>query len=530
MRHDPWAVSAYAGLLLLLGWVVAFSRDAGLIWDEWLHVEYGERILRWFGSRFHDNGALHYRNLYLYGGLFDAPAQWLARRSPLGVYETRHVLSAVVAALGVIAAYRIAARLGGSRAGFLAGATLFLTPAWTGHGLFNPKDIPFGTAAAFTCYASVAIAMGPALLSWRAALFGGLCVGAAVGVRSGGLFLFGYVACTAYGRALLDIVTRSGRRETLRGLRLVGQVTLRLCAAAALAWGLMLSFWPWAQVSPWRRPLEGARRAARFRWAGDVLFEGHVFVPTDLPYSYLPKWFAMTLPEFYLVALLAGLLALAVALRARPRAWISPKGLALAFLVGSVGAPLIGAMVMRAGVYDAHRHFLFLMPPLAALAGVALSGGLDLLRSRQARVALLAVWLAGASVTARDMIAMHPYEYTYFNRLSGGLRAAAGRFEIDYWGASYEAGLAWLVQHVPKSRKVFRVANCSVPAQTEYYLERWAKAGEHFRFTENRKRADFLLATTRYGCHKAEGEVLHTVEREGVPLLYVIRLRHRGSR
>jgi hypothetical protein len=35
--------------------------------------------------------------------------------------------------------------------------------------------------------------------------------------------------------------------------------------------------------------------------------------------------------------------------------------------------------------------------------------------------------------------------------------------------------------------------------------------------------ADIFLASTRSDCHKTAGEVLHVVERMGVPLLYVIR-------
>lgn len=520
---DPWLVASRVGLLALLGCVAGFSTDAGLIWDEPLQRKYGDFILAWFKSGFRDRSAFDYRDLYLYGGLFDAPAQWLTTLSPLGPYETRHVLCALVAVIGVIASFNIAHRLGGARAGFLAAASLVLIPAWTGHGLFNPKDIPFASAAAFVCYASVQIALGPAPLSWRSALFGGLCVGLALAVRSGGIFLFGYVVCTALARAALELVERVRRNEASGWPRLFGSTLLRLAVAAAIAWALMLSFWPWAQVSPFEHPLSAAREAMAFEWHGKVLFRGRMVQVAKLPWSYLPTWFGITLPECIFVALLAGLFVLG--LRFRPRALVTPRGLALAFLGASVLVPLLGAVVLRPIIYDGQRHFLFLLPPLAALAGVALSSCLDALRDRRQRAVFALLWLASAGLAAVDMVELHPYEYAYFNRISGGLRRAARRFETDYWGASYREGLAWLLENVkPDPKRRLLVSNCSTPDQTEYYLARSDFGREHFAFVEDIDRADLLLATTRYNCHRRPGTVLHKLKRQGVSLLYVIEL------
>ena len=69
--------------------------------------------------------------------------------------------------------------------------------------------------------------------------------------------------------------------------------------------------------------------------------------------------------------------------------------------------------------------------------------------------------------TIADMIALHPYESVYFNRLiAGGLRSAAGSYETDYWGNSYREGVEWLVTHYGPSASAtqpIRVASCSHP-------------------------------------------------------------------
>lgn len=111
-HEDPWRSAGWAGAAIIGFLIVRFATDAGITYDEQLQVDYGELILDWYRSGFTNQAALHYRNLYLYGGLFDAPAQLLARLSPLGVYETRHLLVACIAAVGIVATWKGGALIG----------------------------------------------------------------------------------------------------------------------------------------------------------------------------------------------------------------------------------------------------------------------------------------------------------------------------------------------------------------------------------------------------------------------------------
>ena len=46
------------------------------------------------------------------------------------------------------------------------------------------------------------------------------------------------------------------------------------------------------------------------------------------------------------------------------------------------------------------------------------------------------------------MRALHPYEYTYFNRLvAGGMEQANQRFEMEYWGTSFLEAADWLNEY-----------------------------------------------------------------------------------
>jgi hypothetical protein len=71
------------------------------------------------------------------------------------------------------------------------------------------------------------------------------------------------------------------------------------------------------------------------------------------------------------------------------------------------------------------------------------------------------------------MVRLHPYEYIFFNRSFGGLRAALGRYETDYWGVSHKEGVDWLIANYKPDAPPgsIRVANTAADYQTSYYLE-----------------------------------------------------------
>ncbi|HKP61653.1 MAG TPA: hypothetical protein VJV78_33215 [Polyangiales bacterium] len=516
--RDPWLAASWAGLVIVCALIAAFGQDAGVTWDEGFQLQYGQRVLAWFRSGFQDRGALEYLDLYLYGGLFDAPAQWIVEHSSLGPFETRHVLTAIVALLGMYGTWLIAAAVGGTRAGFFGAATLALTPAWIGHGLFNPKDVPFATATVFVTWAAQRIALGEGPLRAREVLIAGLTVGAALGVRPGGYFLISYPILAAIVREL-RASTDTGQHAISRAARALPLLGLLL----GTAWLVMLSAWPWAQLDPVARPVEAMYAASHFNWPNEMLFEGRQVLSTELPARYLLVWFGITSPEIYFIAAAAGVAMLVFAIRAR--SWNSVRGVGCGFIAWSAAFPLMAALVTRPTLYDAHRHFLFLFPPLAALGGIAIA---DFTRDARiwssVRASVLGAWSVAALLVAVEIVELHPYEYVYFNRLAGGLPGASGRYETDYWGASYREGLEWVVAHVHQQRPL-RIAACdsSAAGRLHYYLQRWPGAARRFSIVESPGDADLFLAVTRFNCHRrVAAEALHSIERQGVPLLYVL--------
>jgi hypothetical protein len=586
-----WRAVAWCGALGLVALAFACSTHLGLTWDEPLQLRYGNRILAWYRSGFHDASALTYATpLFEYGGLFEAPAQFVAWLLPYEDVATRHVLPSLTAALGVVATWKLAARVGGARAGFIAALMLVLTPAWTGHGFFNSKDIPFGAAAAWALDSAIELATGPRPVPWRSVALAGLTTGIALGVRSGGVFLLGYPLLGVVARAWLDRrlarvaangceswpsadaggargsdgsggrLARAGVASALLGAigenaRLRG--VLAAAAFLAIAWSVMLLAWPWAQLAPISRPLAAIRHASHFGWGGEMLFRGKLVNAQAAPSDYLPTWFAITLPETYALAAVCAIALVVMWWRPRLAAaadraskqqidrssigaasgrgdadrsagWTAERRNALIalslFAFGSFGA-VLAAIVLRPVEYDAQRHFLFVLPPLAALGGCAIAAWLGSARVPVAlRAATGVLLITSCGLTLREMIALHPYEYVYFNRLEGGLAGAAQRFETDYWGASYEEGLAWVVHNLhPPNGKRLKVASCACFYETRRYIDQIAHAAGKFEVVKDGGAADIVLVGMRRSCPNASGKLVHVVQREGVPLLAVIR-------
>ena len=123
-------------------------RDYGLGWDDYTHSQYGELLLKLYGSGFADQRALSFVNLYKYGGGFE----WrppLPPRSPRSIFSRRAGSSVPSSASsGLIATWRIGRHLW--RPGRRTDALILLAtcPLYYGHMFINAKDAPFAAAMA----------------------------------------------------------------------------------------------------------------------------------------------------------------------------------------------------------------------------------------------------------------------------------------------------------------------------------------------------------------------------------------------
>src|SRR5476651_2423653 len=208
MRSVMYSADRIAVLILAAVAVIAgiTFRDYGLGWDDYTHSQYGDLLLKLYGSGFADARALSFVNLYKYGGGFDMAAALAAKLLPFDLFETRRLVGAAIGLVGLFVTWRIGRRIGGPPAGLIALILLASCPLYYGHMFMNPKDSPFAVMMAITLLGIVrAIEEYPQPAPGTWLLFG-LGLGLSIGSRIMGGFAVLYALS-----ALALIVTVEAR-------------------------------------------------------------------------------------------------------------------------------------------------------------------------------------------------------------------------------------------------------------------------------------------------------------------------------
>jgi hypothetical protein len=515
---DDLALAVLAVVAVIAG--LTF-RDYGLGWDDYTHAEYADLLLKMFGSGFTDTGALSFANLYMYGGGFDMAAALLHKILPLGVFETRRLLGAIVGLIGLGMTWRLARRVGGPVAGLAALVLLALCPTFYGHMFMNPKDAPFAVAMVVLMLGLVRLAQEYPAPSPHTVLIIGLGAGLSVGSRIlGGLALV--YAAIGFLPIWMSEYRVHGLREALRRL---GHVAYVLLPGLLLGYLVMGLIWPWSIIDP-ANPFRALTYFSHFfekPWK--ELFDGAIVSVPDMPWSYLPTLFALQLPEVLLALLGAGIVATFASL---VRAKVDPRRKTiLLMLTLAATLPLVIAMVKRPALYNGIRHFIFVIPPMAVLAGIAFAAIFDWLKQHGGRTqaAFAALFVFGLTLPFTEMVRLHPYQYTHFNHIAGTVRGADDRYMLDYWGLALKQASEGLRQEIaerqevpPRNRK-WRVAVCGPQRPAQVAL------GPDFVIGWDSHAADFAMTLGEFYCKGLTAPVLVEIKRDDVVFARVYDIR-----
>lgn len=523
-----WLDGIAVGVLAVTA-VIAFAtfRDYGLGWDDYTHSQYGALLVSLYQSNFADQRALSFVNLYMYGGGFDILATLAGKILPFGLFETRRLLGAVVGLVGLFATWRLGRRLGGPLAGLLALVLLATCPLYYGHMFINAKDGPFAAVMTIALLGLIrAFDEYPRPTPATVALCG-IGVGLAIGAR----VLGGFAVANALLPLPLIVAARARTIGAKPALSECGPFLVLLLPAALLAYLVMGLVWPWSVLTP-LNPFRAVEYFSNFfekPWR--ELFAGQLIPVIDMPRSYVLTLFAVQVPELLLALGLCGIASaiFAVARPADRSTQRTGRRAALLATVLAVVLPVLITVVTRPAMYNGIRHFIFVLPPFAALAGFAGAHIAERLR-RYGQVAVgaaILVLFAGLASPMLDMARLHPYEYTDYNHIAGGIPRARQNFMLDYWGLSLTQASRQLLADVAARHErppggQWKIAVCGPHPPVAVAL------GPQFTTTWNPKGADFAMVVGEFYCAKLDAPVVFDVMREGVVYARLYDLRGRS--
>jgi hypothetical protein len=516
--HDVATVVLLAALIV----VALFTyKDYAISNDEGVQHHYAELIIAYYASGFTDQSVFSFQNLYLYGGLFDIIAVALSHSVAIDPYDLRHILCALIGIGGIGAAAATARLIAGPRAGLIAEISLTLSGAWYGSMFNHTKDIPF--AAAMMGATLFLIRIARRLPSPRAsdiAIFG-LLAGATLGVRVLGLLLVIYV-----GFAIVLYLPRPWLNHGRTPSRFAAKSLVWMLPVLTLAYVVMILAWPWAALAP-LNPIRGLLLFSEFNYSIRTTLAGRTYEMADVPRLYVPIYILIRVP---LLTLFGAALAILSA-HLSDRAWSSNREQRreITLLSLMIIFPLACQVIWHGPAFTGLRHFLFLIPVLAVLAGIGLDRALAALETRGRVVASGAIAIMAACFLwdAGTLVRLHPYEYLFYNSLVGGLEGASRRYDLDYWFGSMPEAINQLEAYLRRTApgdanwptEVYSVAVCGerLPFEKSVTLPQL-----HWDFMPQWNQSQFFIAPTHLNCDRdLDGEIVGTVERLGVIIAYV---------
>lgn len=107
--------------------------------------------------------------------------------------------------------------------------------------------------------------------------------------------------------------------------------------------------------------------------------------------------------------------------------------------------PLLRYLSPKASAIDGMRHFMEIIYPLCVLAGMGFFTIYNYLNklTKQKNIGLI-VFSIIAITLVYNLVKFHPYQASFYNALTGGIKGANGKFDIDFWGVPQKDAMNWL--------------------------------------------------------------------------------------
>lgn len=410
-------------------------------------------------------------------------------------FERYHLLNFIFASSLFIFLYEVLL-YETKKAHFAIVGPLFLAfmPRFFGDIPANPKDIPF---AVFYFISLTVIYFSYKWNSLLRILILGLCFGITQATR-----IVGYSIYPLY--ILFYLLELKNVKATERRSKLINML-IEVSIVFVIGFIIHALSIPYLAVDPYNHFINLIKNASHFSWNNDVLLWGKIYSAQFKPWYYIPSWFLVTTPLFIYFSLLGFL-------------FISKIGKLMKLMLISITVNILILIIVRPVVYDGIRHLLYFIPLIVVVAALCF---ISLLKSKtyiaKLIVLITIIFLLKISI---NYVTLHPYEYVYFNEIIGGIGGANKKFELDYWGASNKEATEWVINSIAKDKNnKISLTVCGTSFTSAYYMN------DSVTLSDDMRTADYAICWDRFKDNeKIQGTLLHSIRRDGVPLVGIYKI------
>ncbi|MFZ4740808.1 MAG: tetratricopeptide repeat protein [Bacteroidales bacterium] len=535
---EAFKLNRESSIYRLVFFIIAFSLlfimpimsfDAGISGDENEHYTQSEKVFKYYSSLGSDTSSLESPSLKLYGQSFDLIAITAIKAFNIDkIYETRHLINSIFGWMAILFTALIAVELIGWRAGLIGLFLMFISPGFLGHSFNNPKDIPFAMAYIMSLYFMIKWLKEMPRPTIKTSFMVAFAIAIGISIRIGGLLSIAYFGLFVimYFIFVQGKIIHFFAKENYSNIK---RAFIYVAIITALGYFMGLLLWPYGIEAPLKNPINALSDMTNFAVSLRQIFEGKQVWSDNVPWYYLSKYILITVPIIVVFgfALFFG------------QFFMKPKKLRtllLFMLVFAVAFPLFYIVWKKSNVFGGWRHTMFVYPPIVAMAAIGIGQFFNIFRKKIFVYITLALILALSYNPIRHIIVNYPHEYVYYNEFEGGIKAAYGNYELDYYVHSLKKASEWVKENATKDANVtgkkILVAAWIAPPLNYYFRKDTAKFAVAFARYYERGNTDWDYAIyVNMGINAAQlkngawppANTIHTIDVDGKPICAILK-------
>lgn len=466
--EKSWKTTFYISFILISILTFISGFNSSFHQDEMDMNAYGKNNLLYYSSFGADTSYLHsvlpdgtkVSNIIKnYGGLFENIACGINKIfdvAPENEFKIRHIICQVMGLLTIFIASLITKLLKGGYAGAqVTLLLLFCTPFFYGHTIFNTKDIPFAFGYSLTIYSIIRYLLALPKIDKTSLLFMAVGLAIAIGTRIGGVILIGIIG-------LFIIIYFFINKATYKAVS--NQYKSHLMGLTiAIGMGIFIAIlnWPFVLSDPFQHLVDAFNVVSKFPQRIPLMFEGRSTDSLHIPWYYSLKWMSLTIPTAILILFILSLI----------YSIINRKVIRIQYyfyILIAIIAPVFYSIWSKMALYSSWRHLLFIYPLLVVFASLILIDFLSQINKKYQIASTILVSIILLCHPIYWSIKNHPFEYIYFNEISGGFEQNYYQYETDYWQVGIQKAVDWLyANEKPQLQKDVIIGTNAVPV-TDY--------------------------------------------------------------